>query len=354
MEIVKQNKKATAKAIRVLKNGGLVIFPCETVYGVAVDALNPEAVICLNKYKQRPLGKPYAIMVAGESMAEKYVELNSKARNLYREFLPGPLTVVSTGKHKLAPGIESETGSLGVRIPDYPFMLDLIKEFGHPIVATSANASYQKRPYQIADILDNLSNKQKGLIDLIIDAGKLPPNEPSTVIDTTLDNPVVLRQGGLKFKAKNEILSRNEEATQNFGKELWQKYEKYLGKRPLIFALEGPMGAGKTQLTKGLGKAMGISDEIISPTFNLVLEYHTKNGVIDLNHIDAWRLQDPKEFGGLGFIKMLEKKNMVIAIEWAERVANAIRVHRDQATIIWIKIRYGKADNERLIGWGAL
>lgn len=354
MKSVKQDSGAIAQAIRVLEAGGLVIFPCETVYGIAVDAANPTAVKRLNKYKERPLGKPYAIMVANKDMASQYVELNDKAKNLYREFLPGPLTIVSTGKHKLAPGVESESGTLGVRIPGYPFMLDLLSRFGRPIVATSANASYQKRPYQISDILDNLSEKQKALIDLIIDAGKLSPNEPSTVIDTTLDNPVILRQGDLKLKSKNEIFSRSEEETRNLGKELWQKYEKYLGERPLIFALEGPMGAGKTQLAKGLGKAMGVGDEIISPTFNLVLEYRTKGGQTDFNHIDAWRLQGSKEFEDLGFIKMLEKKNLVVCIEWAERVADAIRAKRDQATIIWIKIKYGKADNERVICWGAL
>jgi L-threonylcarbamoyladenylate synthase len=354
MKTIKKSDLALEMAVETLKGGGLVIFPCETVYGVAADALNSKAVDKLNRYKERPAGKPYAIMVDSQKMAERYVNLNSQAKNLYREFLPGPLTIVSTGKHNLAQGIESESGTLGVRVPDYPFMLKLIKQFGHPIVATSANASYQKRAYKISDILENVSAKQKDLIGLIIDAGVLPANEPSTVIDTTVDDLVVLRQGKIKLKNKDEVLSRNEEETRNFGKELWQKYEKYLGKRPLIFALEGAMGAGKTQLTKGLGKALGISDEIISPTFNLVLEYHSANNKIDLNHIDAWRLRDSREFEDLGFIKMLERKNMVVVIEWAEKVTGAIRKRREEATIVWVKIAYSKRANERLISWGVL
>lgn len=349
MQITKENTNSLQRAISVLNSGGLVVFPCETVYGVAVDAENAKAVKKLNSYKQRPLGKPYAIMVSDQKMAEAYVDLNQTAKDLYSRFLPGPVTVVSTGKHLVAPGVESETGSLGVRIPDYLFMRELIKEFGRPIVATSANASYKKRPYKIGDILDNISQKQKSLVDLIIDAGELPHNEPSTVIDTTQENPVILRQGLVLLKDKVEILSRSEESTQNIGKELFQKYEHYLGKRPIIFALEGPMGAGKTQFAKGVGRAMGIVDEIVSPTFNLVLEYDNK-----LTHIDAWRLSDSSELEDLGFLKTIENKNMIIVVEWAEKVIKTIKKYRDQAVVVWVKIKYRKSNSERTISWGIL
>lgn len=348
MRIVKENKKAINLAIATLQKGGLVIFPCETVYGAAVDSLNPKAVKKLNKYKKRPFGKPYAIMCSSQKMAEEFVDLNDQAKNLYKTFLPGPVTIVSTGKHKAATGIESESGTLGVRIPKYAFMLAFIEKFGRPIVATSANASYQKRPYKLADIFENISGSQKKLIDLAIDAGELPHNEPSTVIDTTMEDLVILRQGVIKLKDKNEVLSKSEENTQNIGKELFQKYENYLGTRPIIFALEGPMGAGKTQLTKGLGRAMGIKEEIVSPTFSLVLEYP------HLSHFDAWKFQNSSELETLRIIKMLEDKNMVIAIEWAEKVAGLIKKYRDQAVIVWVKISYGKRENERLISWGTI
>lgn len=337
--------------IDILQNGGLVVFPCETVYGIAVDCLNPKAVAKLNKYKERPFGKPYAIMCADTEMAQGYVSLNKTAKDLYKNFLPGPVTVVSKGKHKVAPEIESETGTLGVRIPDYPFMLTLIKKFGRPIVATSANATYQKRPYKIADILENISSKQKALIDLIIDAGELPRNEPSTVIDTTLDDPVILRQGEIKLKDKNEILSRSEENTQNLGKELWQKYESYKGKRAIVFALQGEMGAGKTIFTKGLARAMGITQLVTSPTFALENEYVIPNTKYFLHHFDAWRIENSSDLGNLGFDTLVKNK-AVIALEWAERVADEIRKFDDEAIIIWINIEFGKKEDERLINWG--
>ena len=349
MEIIKQDGKAVDLVISTLKKGGLVVFPCETVYGVAVDSQNVKAVRKLNDYKGRPFGKPYAIMCSGQKMAEKYVDLNKNAKGLYKTFLPGPVTVVSKGKGKVAPGIESEIGTLGVRIPDYKLILDLIKRFGRPIVATSANASYQKRPYKISDILENISEKQKSFIDLVIDAGPLPQNEPSTVIDTTLDDLMVLRQGGIKFKEKNEILSRSEENTQNIGKELWQKYESYKGKRSIVFALEGEMGTGKTQFTKGLARAMGITELVTSPTFALENEYQSDKE--KLYHFDAWRIENSDELKVLGFEDLIKNKS-VISIEWAERVVEEIRKFDDEAIVIWVKIEFGKGESERLISWG--
>lgn len=350
MKIV-NNFEDLALIIEALKHGGLVVFPCETVYGIAVDSLNEDAVKKLNKYKKRPLGKPYAVMCADSEMAEKYVDLNDTAKNLYKTFLPGPVTVVSNGKHKVAPGIESEAGTLGVRIPDYKDMLTLIKNFGHPIVATSANASYKKRPYKIEDILENISEKQKNLIDLIIDVGELPHNEPSTVIDTTLDEPTVLRQGEIRLKDKNEVLSRSEENTMNIAKELWQKYEIYNGKRAIVFALEGEMGTGKTIFTKGLARAMGITELVTSPTFALENSYQIPHSKFQLHHFDAWRLENSNELSALGFEDLIKSK-AVIAIEWAERVADEVRRFDDDAIIIWIKINPGKSEYDRFISWG--
>lgn len=349
MQTLKEDPDAIKEALSVLKKGGLVVFPCETVYGVAVDSSNESAVKKLNTYKERPMGKPYAIMCSSQKMAEGYVEINPVAQNLYKTFLPGPVTIVSKGRGLVARGIESETGTIGVRIPDYKFTLDLIAEFGRPIVATSANASYQRRPYKIDDILDNISDKQKSLIDLIIDAGELPHNEPSTVIDTTLDDPMVLRQGEIRLKDKNEILSRSEENTENLGKELWQKYEGYNGKRSIVFALEGEMGAGKTYFTKGLARAMGISELVTSPTFALENEYGNRHE--KLFHFDAWRLENSNELTALGFENLIKTKS-VISIEWAEKVSNEIRKFDDEAIIIWVKIKYGKKENERIISWG--
>lgn len=349
MKIIKCDENSVNIAVKVLRDGGLVIYPTETVYGVGADATNNKAIEKLSRYKERPFGKPYSIAVDSEKMASNYVELNETAKNLYHEFLPGPLTVISKGKHKVAFGIESENGTLGVRIPDYKLVLNIVNKFGSPITSTSANASYKKRPYKVSDILENISNKQKRLIDLIIDAGELPKNEPSTVIDTTLDDATTLRQGEIRFNRENEILSQGEEGTQNLAKELWQKYEEYLGKRSIIFALQGEMGTGKTQFTKGLAKAMGIKELVTSPTFAIENEYGEKNR--KLYHFDTWRLENSEEMKELGFEKLIKDKS-VVSIEWAEKVVDLIREIDDEAIVIWVNIKFGKKENDRLISWG--
>lgn len=357
MKIIKIDARTVNSAVKILKAGGLVIYPTETLYGIGADATNKEAINKLTEYKNRPFGKPYSIAVIDQKMASEYIDLNETAKNLYKEFLPGPLTIISNSKHKTAPGVESEDGTLGIRIPDYKLVLDIVKKFGKPITSTSANASYKKRPYKISDILENISDKQKSLIDLIIDAGELPKNDPSTVVDTTLDNPVTLRQGEIKFSEENAVLSRSEESTQNLAKEIWQKYENFKGRRAIVFALEGEMGTGKTQFTKGLAKAMGITELVTSPTYNLL---HTYNLCVigdSLNHFDAWRLEKSDELRALGFEDLIKNKS-VVAIEWAERVSDVIREFDDEAIIIWVKIGFlpaqagGKNDNERTIGWG--
>jgi L-threonylcarbamoyladenylate synthase len=355
MKFIKESTKAIGIAVEALNAGQLVFLASETVYIAAVDATNEKAVKKLVTFKNRPFGKPFSVGVTDIKMAEKYVVLNETARNLYKRFLPGPVTVISTGKHNLAKGVEAENGTLGIRIPDYLFFQEVCKKLNKPITATSANASYQKRPYKLSDILDNISEKQKKLIDLMIDAGELPHNEPSTVIDTTIDDQlIILRQGKIKLKKKNEVLSRNEENTQNIAKELWQKYDSFVGKRAIIFALEGKMGTGKTQFVKGLAKAMGINKQITSPTYDLLNCLQSTVDSRQLAHIDTWRMLNPnKELKDLGTKKLIHDKS-VLAIEWADRTVGEIKKYSEEAVIIWIKIEYGKNINDRLISWGVM
>jgi tRNA threonylcarbamoyladenosine biosynthesis protein TsaE len=117
------------------------------------------------------------------------------------------------------------------------------------------------------------------------------------------------------------------------------------------------MGAGKTQFTNGLARATGIKDNVVSPTFNIELDYENKFPKIKLAHIDAWRMSSDKELVKLGFAKKIKEKS-VIAIEWAEKVADVIRKYDEEAIIIWIKIKYPSTNsglkNERVISWGAM
>lgn len=352
MKIIKIESVNISEICQTLKKGGLVIMPTETVYGAFVDATNPKAIQRLNQYKKRPFGKPYSIAVADQNMAEEYVFLNQTAKDLYRIFLPGPLTVISKSKGKVTKGVESENKTLGIRIPDYKLVIDVVKKYGKPLTATSANPSYKKTPYKIKDVLDNITKKQKGLIDVVVDAGTLPPNKPSTVIDTTSDEELVIRTGNIKIKNKKEIFSKSEKETKEIAKAIWLKFKKFKKQRAIIFALEGKMGTGKTIFTKGLAKALGVKEEVVSPTYDLLLEYKTKEE-IPLIHIDTWRMLEAEEIEN---IKLKEKisDHSIIAIEWANKVDKIIRKYNQEAIIIWVKINYTKNKNQRIISWGTI
>jgi len=156
----KTEQNIIKQAVKILESGGLIVYPTETCYGLAADATNQEAIDKLLSYKRRREGKPLSVLVDSKKTANKYVEINESASRLYDRFLPGPMTVISKVKpSKLANGVVSELGTLGIRISSYPFAMALAKAYGKPITATSANASWQKKPYSVQDILKPLNEK---------------------------------------------------------------------------------------------------------------------------------------------------------------------------------------------------
>lgn len=343
---------ALNEAVAVLRAGGLVIYPTETTYGIGGDATNPAAIKKLYRYKSQRSGKPFSVVVTDQTMAEKYVELNDTARTVYKTFLPGPVTVVSVGKHVLTPGVESESGTVGIRIPAHPIPLALVEKLGHPITATSANASNQKRPYQIEDILTNTSAAQQSCVDLVLDAGLLPPNEPSTVIDTTLESLQVLRHGATVFPEDQQIVSHSVEETQALGQRLIRSWKSFWGEIPILFALSGEMGVGKTHFTQGVAAELGITKSVKSPSYTLAHEYSVTAGgnTFPFVHIDAWRLENPAEVETLG-VSDAFAHNGVVCLEWASLTPETLQRWQNKAVIVSVESVYGEAENDRHIRW---
>jgi L-threonylcarbamoyladenylate synthase len=325
--------RIVSQAVSVLEAGGLVIFPTETVYGAGVDATNPKAVQKLLSFKSRREGKPLSIAVSNQKMALEFAELNQSAKKIYSRFLPGPITVVSKVKAdcNLAPGVASEFETVGVRIPAHDLTLKILQKIGKPITATSANASGAKRPYSIADMLAGLSGKQKKLIDLIIDAGTLPPNQPSTVIDTTLSAPLTMRAGDISelnfsdSKTTFSIAAQNELETQGLAGRLMLKHWNQVRSQGLVIGLVGPLGAGKTTFTKGVAEFLGITEVITSPTYSYIQEYDFKKHQVEgkFHHLDVWKVDSPELASRLQ-INSLIKPNNVVVIEWIDQLETSI------------------------------
>jgi L-threonylcarbamoyladenylate synthase len=330
-----------SKTSEVLSKGGVIIYPTETCYGIGVDATNTKALEKLLKYKKFRGSKPISIAVSDIDMAREYVDINEMAENIYSNYLPGPITVISISKGNLTPPVVSLQGAVGVRIPDYNLMLEVIKAYGKPITATSANMSYKSTPYDIDQLIKDLPKKSLGLIDLIIDVGELPHNPPSTVLDTTLNTLSVLRQGKLEFeeaivhnKQIESKITNTPEETSDMGYEFASKYIK--SDHPVVVALSGELGAGKTQFTKGVGKQLGVEEIINSPTYTIINEYDY-NGKT-LAHMDTWRLMDD-ELSKSGLIQHLESGNVVV-IEWADKFYQEIRALCDNMDIQVYNIKF--------------
>lgn len=316
LKLTEKNWKTVLEQTRdALMSSGLVIYPTETCYGAGVLATDEKAVTKLLRYKNRPSGKPISVALASEKDASKYATLNEQAKTVYKRFLPGPVTVISKYTGGLAPGLVSEYGTIGIRIPDHKFVLDLLGLTHKPITSTSANSSGKKTPYTINDIFINLTDKQKELIDIVIDAGELPLNPPSTVIDTTKEDMKVIRSGSLNIKDKFEKLEITTEVEmRNLGKSIIEKNRKTIEEKGLLILFNAELGAGKTQMVKGIAAALGINEIVKSPTYSLIEEYTGTKG--KLVHIDAWRLENIAEFHQLD-IKKYATPNNVIAVEWS-------------------------------------
>jgi L-threonylcarbamoyladenylate synthase len=344
MEIIKLGTpNSITEAIKILRKGGIIIYPTETCYGVGVDATSTIAVSKLLKYKKRPEGKAISIGCTSQKMASKYVEINKTAENLYENFLPGPVTIISKSKKKVDKRLESENGNLGIRISSHPYITNVIRLLGTPVTTTSANSAGKKTPYSIDDILENLSQNQKEMIDLIIDAGELPKNLASTVIDTTTEDLRTYRYGAINLEDHSnakETISRSVNETIKLAENIINKNIHVLKDKSLVFLLRGELGAGKTHFTKGIAKALGITRTIKSPTYTYVDEYlipdkidnrekkienssNLQSTIHKLYHIDAWRVDNKGDLDALGFVNWLKPGN-VLVVEWPDIIFNLL------------------------------
>ncbi len=186
------------RGAEIIKSGGLVAFPTETVYGLGANALDAEAVRRIYETKGRPSDNPLILHVSSIEMTEGLVELNWRARMLMEKFWPGPLSIVLPAKEVIPSRTRGGLPTAAVRMPDAAVALALIKFSNLPIAAPSANISGRPSPTDAETVRRDVGDK----IPLVIDGGETRFGVESTVIDMTGEHAVLLRPGGL---AKEEI-----------------------------------------------------------------------------------------------------------------------------------------------------
>lgn len=188
-------------ALDILKSGGLVAFPTDTVYGIGALAFDENAIESIYTAKDRPVEKAIPILIGEIMDTIKLVsEFPIKARILASRFWPGPLTCVLAKKQTL-PEAVSATSTVGVRIPDHAVTRILLRAAG-PMAVTSANISGQPSPSTAEEVFDQLN----GRIPLIIDGGRTPGGIPSTVVDCSSDDIKILREGPISLDKINSVL----------------------------------------------------------------------------------------------------------------------------------------------------
>jgi L-threonylcarbamoyladenylate synthase len=185
-------ERTIQKTAEVIKEGGLVCFPTETVYGVGADATNDKAVADIFRAKNRSFANPIALHLHAVEEIEKYVNnINDRARKLMEKFLPGPLMLIFEKNDNVSQIVTGGLNKVGIRVPRHELCLDFLRECGTPVAATSANRSGRLACVKADDILEELGGK----IDVLLDIGATPLGIESTVLDVTSDPPRIIRPG---------------------------------------------------------------------------------------------------------------------------------------------------------------
>jgi L-threonylcarbamoyladenylate synthase len=182
MKVVKLNQKPLRGVENILRNGGVVICPTDTVYGFLADAANKIAVKKIFKFKKRPKSKPLAVFIKDIKMAKELAEINKEQEKELKKHWPGKFTFILKAK---------KGRTIGLRVPKNKLIIDIIKKIG-PLAQTSVNISGQPELNKISDIVKTFE-KSKTQPDLIIDGGSLPKRKPSTIIDLTKNNIKIIR-----------------------------------------------------------------------------------------------------------------------------------------------------------------
>lgn len=189
------SQKSYAQAVDILNHGEVVAFPTETVYGLGAVATDDKAVKKIFAAKGRPSDNPLIVHIGSVEELTHYIEeVPEVAKRCMEAFWPGPLTIVMKAKpNVLAPSVTAGLQTVGMRMPDHPVALELLRTLKKPLAAPSANRSGKPSPTKAMHVAEDLG----GIIPCIIDGGTTGIGLESTVLDVTLDQPVILRPGGV-------------------------------------------------------------------------------------------------------------------------------------------------------------
>lgn len=251
-----------ARAAAILRAGGLVAIPTETVYGLGTDGLNPAAVENIFRAKGRPQDNPLILHVPDDTWLERYCQnIPETAYVLTKRFWPGPLTLILPRKPAVPDVVTAGLDTVGMRCPDHPLTRAIIAAAGIPVAAPSANTSGKPSPTTAAHVLDDMDGK----IDAVVDGGPCAVGVESTIVDLTCTPPRLLRPGGVTLEQLRETLG--DVGVDPAVKRLMvegekprapgMKYRHYAPKAP-VTVVTGDPAAGAAWIAAHLGEKSGV------------------------------------------------------------------------------------------------
>jgi len=199
MKLLKQNE--LDEAAELLKNGNVIAFPTETVFGLGVIFDEKAAYDKLVAVKRRPPEKPFTLMLSDPEQIENFAILNDISRALIKTFMPGQFTLITTAKPGLPKWCVSDVGMIGIRIADYDLIRDLIRKTGKPLLVPSANKSGEKPGTTSKEVADALGNELAAIIE-----GESISNTPSTIIVVNEKSVNVIRDGVVTIKHIKQVV----------------------------------------------------------------------------------------------------------------------------------------------------
>ena len=259
--ILKTDDVSIAEAGRIIRNGGLVAFPTETVYGLGANAYDAAAVKSIYAAKGRPSDNPLIVHIADVSELDGLTrEMNENARALIEAFMPGPFTIILKKSGRVPDAVTAGMDTVAIRCPENETARRLIKAAGVPIAAPSANVSGKPSPTTAEHVKDDM----RGRIDAIIDGGSCAVGVESTIVDASGDTPILLRPGGITFEmirlvAPEAELDTNILTSLGEGEKPLCPGMKYKHYAPdaAVTVIEGDMRAVKREIDKRLAENAG-------------------------------------------------------------------------------------------------
>ena len=195
---INSGESSIMKAVRIMEEGGVVAYPTETFYGLGADIGNPQALEKIYTIKGRDFSKPISIIIGDrEDLAKFAKDITPAAEILMDRFWPGGITLLFKASQDVPRKLTAKTGKIGIRLSSNPVATLLAKSLSGAITATSANRSGRKECVSVEEVVDCIGEN----LDAVIDGGKTPGGAGSTIVDATVDPPVVIREGVIPLSA---------------------------------------------------------------------------------------------------------------------------------------------------------